>query len=422
MSSELTEMISAVDAFWLFFGGVLVFMMQAGFAMVETGFTRAKNAGNIIMKNFMDFIIGSILYWIIGFGLMFGKSVGGFIGIPDGIMNGPAASEAVDYTTLFFQTVFCATAATIVSGAMAERTQFRAYLIYSACISLFIYPIAGHWVWGGGWLQNLGFHDFAGSCIVHFCGGTLALIGAKILGPRVGKYSKSGKVNAIPGHNIVIGALGVLILWIGWFGFNPASTGGLSDGGYLVAAKVFITTNLAACAAALTSMFYTWIRYGKPDVSITLNGVLGGLVAITAGCDVVSPLGAVIIGLAAGVLMAVIIEVLDQKIRIDDPVGAVGVHFGCGMFGTIMVGLFACDGGYTGLLYGGGLSLLGTQLLGVLAVGAWTAVCGIILFKVLKATTGLRASYEEETKGLDVTEHGLVSAYADFQMAYNKEN
>ena len=421
MDTSLLEMISAVDAFWLFFGGVLVFLMQAGFTMVETGFTRAKNAGNIIMKNLMDFCLGSILYWIIGFGLMFGKSIGGFIGTPMAIMNGPLASGGVDYTTLFFQTVFCATAATIVSGAMAERTQFKSYLIYSAVISLCIYPVAGHWVWGGGWLQNMGFHDFAGSCIVHSCGGTLALVGAKILGPRIGKYSKSGKVNPIPGHNIVIGALGVFLLWVGWFGFNPASSGTLSDGGYLVAAKVFITTNLAGCAAAISAMFYTWIRYGKPDVSITLNGVLGGLVAITAGCDVVSPLGALIIGLLAGILMSVIIEVLDQKLKIDDPVGAVGVHFGCGTFGTLMVGLFACDKGYQSLFYGGGIRLLGIQVLGQFSVFVWTAVLGIILFKILKATTGLRASKEEELKGLDVTEHGLVTAYADFQASYNKE-
>lgn len=415
METSLQDIISAVDVFWLFFGAVLVFLMQAGFAMVEAGFTRAKNAGNIIMKNLMDFCLGSLLYWIIGFGLMFGKSIGGFIGIPEAVMNGAAAAETVDYTKLFFQTVFCATAATIVSGAMAERTRFKSYLIYSAVISLIIYPVAGHWVWGGGWLQNLGFHDFAGSCIVHSCGGTLALIGAAILGPRIGKYSKNGKINPIPGHNIVIGALGVFLLWMGWFGFNPASSGALSDGAYLVAAKVFITTNLAACAAAISAMLYTWIRYGKPDVSITLNGVLGGLVAITAGCDVVSPLGAVIIGILAGILMTVVIEVLDQKIKIDDPVGAVGVHFACGIFGTLCVGLFACDGDYLGLFYGGGLKLLGIQFLGQISVFAWTAVLGIILFNILKATVGLRASKEEETKGLDITEHGLVSAYADFQ-------
>ncbi|MCH5185759.1 MAG: ammonium transporter [Oscillospiraceae bacterium] len=421
MEASLHDIISAVDAFWLFFGGVLVFLMQAGFAMVETGFTRAKNAGNIIMKNLMDFCIGSILYWIIGFGLMFGKSIGGFIGIPGNIMNGAAASGAVDYTTLFFQTVFCATAATIVSGAMAERTQFKSYLIYSAMISLFIYPIAGHWVWGGGWLQQMGFHDFAGSCIVHSCGGVLALAGAYTLGPRIGKYSKNGKVNPIPGHNIVIGSLGVFLLWVGWFGFNPASSGALSDGGYLIAAKTFITTNLAACAAAFSAMIYTWVRYGKPDVSITLNGVLGGLVAITAGCDVVSPLGALIIGIVAGILMTAVIELLDQKLKIDDPVGAVGVHCACGMLGTICVGLFACDGDYTGLFYGGGAKLLGIQCLGQLSICVWAGLLGLILFKILKAATGLRASADEEMNGLDITEHGLVNAYADFQQSYNKE-
>ena len=419
---QLTELISAVDSFWLFFGGVLVFFMQTGFAMVETGFTRAKNAGNIVMKNLVDFMLGSILYWLIGYSLMYGTG-NGFIGLPgEGtFMNGAMDSETMNYTALFFQTVFCATSATIVSGAMAERTNFKAYVIYSAAISLFIYPIAGHWVWGGGWLSQLGFHDFAGSAIVHMLGGTLAFMGALILGPRIGKYSKSGKVHVIPGHNIVIGALGVLILWVGWFGFNPASTGGLSDGGWLVAAKVFITTNLAACAAAMVTMFYTWIRYGKPDVSMTLNGVLGGLVAITAPCDVVSPVSSVIIGAVGGLLMSLAISFIDQKLKVDDPVGAVSVHGVCGLWGTLSVGLFASEGlDMTGLFFGGGFKLLGVQLLGIVAIVAWAAILGGALFAILKGVGLLRASEEEELKGLDITEHGLPSAYPDFQSSYRE--
>ena len=381
MSTELLT--TAVDCFWLFFGGLLVFFMQTGFTMVEAGFTRSKNTGNIIMKNIVDFMFGSIIYWFIGYGLMYGEG-NGFIGIPFGdmFMNGMAGAENMDYTALFFQTVFCATSATIVSGAMAERTNFKAYCIYSAAISLFIYPIAGHWVWGGGWLSELGFHDFAGSAIVHMLGGTLSFVGAAILGPRIGKYTKNGKVNVIPGHNILIGALGVLILWVGWFGFNPASTGGLSEGGVQVAAKVFITTNLAACAAAITTMFFTWIRYGKPDVSMTLNGVLGGLVAITA-------------------------------------------HGVCGLWGTIAVGLFASDTSagaeLLGLFYGGGLKALGVQALGAVSLIAWAAIVGSILFVVLKKAGLLRAKPQEEIEGLDSTEHGLASAYPDFVTSYNEK-
>lgn len=420
---ELTALTAVVDAFWLFFGGVLVFFMQTGFAMVETGFTRAKNAGNIIMKNVADFLLGSIIYWLIGYGLMYGHG-NGFVGIPfrEMFMNGLADNSTVDYTALFFQTVFCATSATIVSGAMAERTKFSAYMIYSACISLFIYPIAGHWVWGGGWLSEMGFHDFAGSAIVHMLGGVLALVGASLLGPRIGKYSRTGRAKVIPGHNIVIGALGVLILWVGWFGFNPASTGGLSDGRYLLAAKVFITTNLAACSAALVTLFYTWIRFGKPDVSMTLNGVLGGLVAITASCDVVSPVAAVMIGAVGGLLMSLAISFIDQKLKIDDPVGAVSVHGVCGLWGTLSVGLFAKEGleGMQGLFYGGGFKLLGVQAVGAASLVAWAAVMGLILFGVLKRTHGLRASEEEEIKGLDLCEHGLPSAYADFMPSYKE--
>ena len=417
----------AVDCFWLFFGGVLVFFMQTGFTMVEAGFTRSKNTGNIIMKNIVDFMFGSIVYWIIGYGLMYGHG-NGFIGIPFGdmFMNGVAAAPDVDYTALFFQTVFCATSATIVSGAVAGRTDFRAYCIYSACISLFIYPIAGHWVWGGGWLSELGFHDFAGSAIVHMLGGTMSFVGAAILGPRIGKYKKDGTPNVIPGHNILIGALGVLILWVGWFGFNPASSGALSDGGVEVAAKVFITTNLGACAAAIASMFFTWIRYGKPDVSMTLNGILGGLVAITAPCDVVSPVDSVIIGVVGGVLMCLAIPFIDSKLKIDDPVGAISVHGVCGLWGTIAVGLFASDPALLGddflpgLFHGGGFHALGVQVLGAVSLIAWAALMSGILFLILKKAEILRAKPHDEVKGLDSTEHGLPSAYPDFVKSYNE--
>ena len=424
--TDLQTLIASVDTFWLFFGAVLVFFMQAGFAMVEAGFTRAKNTGNITMKNLMDFVLGSIIYWIIGYGLMYGKSVGGFLGIPTGWFSKLSEAAVIDggmteYATLFFQTVFCATAATIVSGAMAERTKFSAYLVYSVCISLFIYPIAGHWVWGGGWLAQLGFHDFAGSGLVHMLGGTCALIGAAILGPRIGKYNSKGKSVPIQGHNILIGALGVFILWFGWFGFNPASTLKLSDGGYLVAAKVFITTNIAACAAALMAMTFTWVKHGKPDVSMTLNGVLAGLVAITANCDVVTPVGALIIGAVGGLLMSFAIEFLDQVLKIDDPVGAIGVHFVNGTWGCLAVGLFSAEESTgLGLFYGGGLKLLGVQALGVVSLMAWAGVLAFIMFHVIKRTIGLRVSAEEEINGLDIEEHGLENAYADFQATYRE--
>lgn len=426
-------MATAINCFWLFLGGILVFLMQTGFTMVEAGFTRAKNTGNIIMKNIVDFMFGSLVYWIIGYGLMYGEG-NGFVGVPFGgmFLNGSAGAQGVDYTTLFFQTVFCATSATIVSGAMAERTKFSAYCFYSAMISLFIYPIAGHWVWGGGFLSEMGFHDFAGSGIVHMLGGVLSFVGAAILGPRIGKYDKNGKARAIPGHSIILGALGVLLLWVGWFGFNPASTGALvtvsDDGktvldavGTMIAAKVFITTNLGACAAAITAMFFTWIRYGKPDVSMTLNGVLAGLVGITAPCDCVSPVDSVIIGVVAGVLVCVAIPFIDTKIKVDDPVGAVSVHGICGLWGCIAVGLFASDpttGVEMGLFHGGGMSQLGPQLIGVAVLIAWAAIMGCILFGVLKKLGKLRASKEEELTGLDATEHGLPSAYPDFMPAY----
>ena len=406
----------AIDTLWVLLGGILVFWMQAGFAMVETGFTRSKNAGNIIMKNLMDFALGSLIYWIVGFGIMFGKDAAGIIGIPGFFTDGTAENAATsvnNYAFLFFQTVFCATAATIVSGATAERTKFISYCIYSAVISAVIYPIAGHWIWGGGWLAQLGFHDFAGSTAVHSIGGWCALVGATILGPRIGKYSKDGKSNAIPGHSLTLGALGVFILWMGWFGFNPGSSLGITGEGALeLSSRVFITTNLAAAAAATVTMVLTWVKYGKPDVSMTLNGVLAGLVAITAGCDVVSPLGAAIIGVISAFAMVYGIEFVDKVLKVDDPVGAVGVHCINGVVGTILTGVFAMDGG---LFYGGGFKFLGVQCLGVAAVAIWSVATATILFKGIKATVGLRVTREEEIRGLDIEEHGLESSYADFQ-------
>ncbi|MDK2827945.1 MAG: ammonium transporter, Amt family [Clostridium butyricum] len=406
----------AIDTLWVLLGGILVFWMQAGFAMVETGFTRSKNAGNIIMKNLMDFALGSLIYWIVGFGIMFGADAAGIIGIPGFFADG-TAPNGVDsinnYAFLFFQTVFCATAATIVSGAMAERTKFISYCIYSAVISAVIYPIAGHWIWGGGWLAQLGFHDFAGSTAVHSIGGWCALVGATILGPRIGKYSKDGKSNAIPGHSLTLGALGVFILWMGWFGFNPGSSFGITGDGTLeLSSRVFITTNLAAASAATVTMIITWFKYGKPDVSMTLNGVLAGLVAITAGCDVVSPLGAAIIGCISAFAMVYGIEFIDKVLKVDDPVGAIGVHCINGVVGTILTGVFAMDGG---LFYGGGFKFLGVQCLGVAAVAIWSVATATILFKGIKATIGLRVTREEEIRGLDIEEHGLESSYADFQ-------
>lgn len=415
-------MYSSVDTIWVLLGAVLVFFMQAGFAMVETGFTRAKNAGNIIMKNLMDFAFGTIIFWIIGFGLMFGENVGGFIGIPDFFIQGDYGVEGSlpSYAVIIFQTVFCATAATIVSGAMAERTKFSSYLIYTIAISAVVYPISGHWIWGGGWLSELGFHDFAGSTAVHMVGGVAALVGAKILGPRIGKYTKDGKPKAIPGHSLTLGALGVFILWFCWFGFNGCSTvSATGDETLMSMSKIFITTNLAAAVSTVTVMCITWIRYKKPDVSMTLNGSLAGLVAITAGCDLVDPVGAAIIGLIAGFVVVFGIEFVDKKLKIDDPVGAVGVHGMCGALGTILTGFFATE---DGLLYGGGVEFLGIQCLGVVAVIAWVAIMMTIIFNVIKHTVGLRVSEEEEIKGLDIEEHGLASSYADFMPVLNTVN
>ena len=405
-------MYSSVDTIWVLLGAVLVFFMQAGFAMVETGFTRAKNAGNIILKNFMDFALGTIVYWVLGFGLMFGASKYGIIGTLDIFVQGDYSSTIPTYAFLIFQTVFCATAATIVSGAMAERTKFISYLIYSAVISAVIYPVSGHWIWGGGWLSQLGFHDFAGSTAVHMVGGVAALVGAKILGARIGKYDKNGNSKAIPGHSVTLGALGVFILWFAWFGFNGGSTlSATGDDTIFLMSKIFVTTNIAAAVSTAAVMIITWLRYKKPDVSMTLNGSLAGLVAITAGCDVVSPFGAFFIGLIAAVVVVFGVEFIDKTLKIDDPVGAIGVHGFCGAIGTILVGLFSLD---QGLFYGHGASFLGIQLIGVISVIAWVAITMTILFTIIKSTVGLRVSKEEEIAGLDIEEHGLLSSYADF--------
>lgn len=413
---------SSVNTIWVLLGTALVFFMQAGFAMVETGFTRAKNAGNIIMKNLMDFCIGTPIFWLVGFGIMFGTG-NGFIGNLDfftlGNYSDILPSGVPFFAFMMFQTVFCATAATIVSGAMAERTKFISYCIYSAVISLVVYPISGHWIWGGGWLSQLGFHDFAGSTAVHMVGGTAALVGAIILGPRIGKYSKDGKSKAIPGHSLTLGALGVFILWFCWFGFNGCSTVAMdSDAALISAGHIFMTTNLAAAVSTLTTMIFTWVRYKKPDVSMTLNGSLAGLVAITAGCDVVDPFGAAAIGIVAGIAVVLVIEFIDKKCKIDDPVGAVGVHGSCGLLGTLLVGFFSTDSDVgLGLFYGGGFTQLGIQALGIVAVLAWVVITMTIIFQVIKHTVGLRASAEEEITGLDETEHGLAGgAYADFTL------
>jgi Amt family ammonium transporter len=405
----------AADIIWVLVTAFLVFFMQAGFAMVETGFTRAKNAGNIIMKNLMDFSIGSIAYWAVGFSLMFG--VGSFIGKAPFFLGGAFAHLGLNIPLpvfLLFQTVFAATAATIVSGAMAERTKFISYLIYSAVISLVIYPVVGHWAWGGGWLSKLGFIDFAGSTVVHSVGGWAALIGATVLGPRIGKYGPDGKTNAIPGHNLVIAALGVFILWFGWFGFNPGST--LSPFAPNLG-MIAVTTNLAAAAGALLALVVSWFKYGKPDVSMTLNGALAGLVGITAGCASVSPTGSILIGAIVGSLVIYAVEFFD-KVKVDDPVGAISVHGVCGAAGTLLVGLFATDGG---LFYGGGARLLGIQAIGVGATFVWTALTCAILFLTLKHTVGLRVKEIEEIEGLDIHEHTSY-AYADLSNTVPKYN
>ena len=412
---------SSVNTIWVLLGAALVFFMQAGFAMVETGFTRAKNAGNIIMKNLMDFCIGTPTFWIVGFGIMFGAG-NGFFGKIGGIATEANYGSAMlpdgvpFWAFLIFQTVFCATSATIVSGAMAERTKFSSYCIYSFLISLIVYPVSGHWIWGGGFISQMGFHDFAGSCAVHMVGGVAAFIGAIILGPRIGKYSKSGKSKAIPGHNLTIGALGVFILWFCWFGFNGASTVSMEGDAIVSAGKIFVTTNLAAAVATVTVLLITWVRYKKPDVSMSLNGSLAGLVAITAGCDTVSPTSAAIIGIASGFVVVFGIEFIDKVLKVDDPVGAVGVHGLNGAFGTLAVGLFSDGTGteWKGLLVGGGFHGFGVQFIGMIITIAWVAVTMTIIFQAIKHTVGLRVTAEEEIEGLDSKEHGLTSAYDGF--------
>ncbi len=405
-------MFTSVDVLWTLWGAAMVFFMQAGFSLCEAGLTRAKNTGNILMKNLMDFCIGTPIYWLVGFGIMFGGS-GALIGGFDPLIRGDYDFGSLPvWCYVIFQTVFCATSATIVSGSMAERTNFKAYCVYSALISLIVYPISGHWIWGGGWLADLGFHDFAGSTAVHMVGGIAAAVGAAILGPRIGKYGKDGKPRAIPGHNLTALSLGVFILWFCWFGFNGASTVSLStDAAMETASLVFMNTNMSAAVATCTVMIFSWLRYKKPDVSMTFNGSLAGLVAITAGCDTVSPVGAFFIGLGAGILVLLAVEFFDKVARIDDPVGAISVHGVCGAFGTICVGLFSTE---YGLFYGGGVHALLVQLLGVASVAVWVLVTMFIIFKVIDKVIGLRVPAEVEIDGLDMHEHGLASAYSGF--------
>lgn len=400
----MEDMTLLMNVMWTMIGAFLVYFMQAGFAMVEAGFTRAKNAGNIIMKNMMDFVLGSLFFFIIGFAIMFGGD-NPYIGTA-GFFNPASLADASGMINglpigvfMIFHTVFCATAATIVSGAMAERTKFISYLIYSAAISVFIYPVTGHWVWGGGWLSAMGFHDFAGSAAVHMVGGACALVGAKILGPRLGKYNEDGTPNAFPGHNIPMGALGVFILWFCWFGFNCGSTTAAA----LNLGDIAMTTNLAAAAATLVTLIFTWVKYGKPDVSMTLNGALAGLVAITAGCDVVTPYEAILIGAIAGLVIVLVIEFVDKKLKIDDPVGAIGVHGCCGFLGTVLTGVF-----------GEGCSLV-TQLIGAGSILVYVFILAFIIFKLLEKTVGLRVTDKEQLDGLDLHEHGMT-AYAGFRI------
>ena len=408
----------SLDTVWMLLAAMLVFFMQPGFALCEAGFTRSKNTANILYKNFVDFMIGSLLFWFVGFGFMFGSNGAGFVGMPNfgdlSFYHNAAGLPTEGF--LIFETVFCATSATIVSGAMAERTKFSMYCVYSFFISLIIYPVEGHWTWGGGWLCNADatsfmmqtfgatFHDFAGSAIVHSVGGVLAFLGAVALGPRLGKYRKDGTSNAIPGHSLTLAALGVFTLWFGWFGFNPGSQLAASGEVNRVAiSHVFLTTNLAAAAGGLATMFVTWFKYGKPSFSLMLNGVLAGLVGITAGCDAVSPLGAIIIGAICGTVLPFAIEFIDQKLHVDDPVGASSVHGVCGILGTLLTGLFSVD---AGALYGHGFGFLGAQCLGILCIDAWAAACGIVLFYGIKKTVGMRVDARIEEEGLDIYEHG----------------
>ncbi|HEC42818.1 MAG TPA: ammonium transporter [Bacteroides sp.] len=398
----VSELTISLDTVWVLIAAVLVMFMQPGFAMVEAGFTRQKNTANILMKNLADFSIGAIVFWFVGYTIMFGEDIGGLIGKVSFFFNSNGVNGITDKSSLMFQTMFAATAATIVSGAVAERTKFSTYLIFSLVITIFIYPVSGHWIWGGGWLSNLGFHDFAGSTVVHSVGAWVGLAGAVMVGPRIGKYN--GKPNAIPGHNLTLGALGVFILWFGWFGFNSGSQlAAAGTGNALAISHIFITTNLAAAAGAMTAMFITWRRYKRPGLSLTLNGALAGLVAITAGCDIVSPGGALIIGIIAGIVLVFGVELFDRIFKVDDPVGAISVHGLSGATGTLMVGLFATEGG---LFYGGGAGLLGVQFIGVLSVAAWALGLGFLLFFILKKTLGIRVEKIVEEEGLDIYEHG----------------
>ncbi|MDR2120249.1 MAG: ammonium transporter [Tannerella sp.] len=414
MSATVESNAISLDTVWVLLAAMLVFFMQPGFALVEAGFTRTKNTANILMKNFLDFMLGALLFFFVGFGIMFGSDGAGFFGMPNfgdlSFFNHKMPVEGF----LIFQTVFCATAATIVSGAMAERTKFHMYLVYTVLISVLIYPVSGHWTWGGGWLMAEGgwldthigarFHDFAGSTIVHSVGGWISLVGAAVLGPRIGKYGKDGKSKAIPGHNLTVAALGVFILWFGWFGFNPGSQLAASgEGNRTVISHVFLTTNLAACAGGFSSLITAWIKYKKPSLSLTLNGVLAGLVGVTAGCDAVSPEGAILIGAVCGIVMIFSVELIDKVFKIDDPVGAFSVHGACGVVGTILTGLLATDGG---LFYGGGTALLFAQLFGAGVIGLWAVVMGFIIFKGLDVTFGIRVSKRIEEEGLDIYEHG----------------
>ena len=421
-ADKIAELSTGLNTVWMLLAAMLVFFMQPGFALVEAGFTRSKNTANILMKNLVDFMVGSILFWFIGFGLMFG--IGDVFGTPH-LFDLDAMSNIIQNGLpiegfLIFQTVFCATSATIVSGAMAERTKFSMYLAYTIAISVLIYPVSGHWTWGGGWLSNADpdsfmmsvfgytFHDFAGSTVVHSVGGWIALVGAAILGPRLGKYGKDGKSKAIPGHNLTLACLGVFILWFGWFGFNPGSQ--LAAAGYgdqTAISHVFLTTNLAACTGGFLALLVSWIKYGKPSLSLTLNGILAGLVGVTAGCDLVSPMGAALIGAICGTVMIFAVEFIEHRLKIDDPVGASSVHGVCGSLGTILTGLFAVEGG---TFYGGGFGFLGAQIFRVIIVGGWAALMGYIIFKVLDKVHGLRVPARIEEEGLDIYEHG-ESAY-----------
>lgn len=422
LSETVSELSTGLNTVWMLLAAMLVFFMQPGFALVEAGFTRTKNTANILMKNLVDFMFGALLYWFVGFGLMFG--LGSFVGQPH-FFNLEMMDTVIDNGLpiegfLIFQTVFCATSATIVSGAMAERTKFSMYLLYTIFISVLIYPVSGHWTWGGGWLMNgeegsfimnlfgASFHDFAGSAVVHSVGGWIALVGAAILGPRLGKYGKDGKSKAIPGHSLTLACLGVFILWFGWFGFNPGSQLAASTGADQVAiSHVFLTTNLAACAGGFLALVVSWFKFGKPSLSLTLNGVLAGLVGVTAGCDLVSPAGAVLIGAICGTVMVYAVEFIDHTLKIDDPVGASSVHGVCGSLGTILTGFLAVDGG---LLYGGGFGFLGAQVFGALIMALWAAGMGFVIFKVMDVVFGLRVTKRVEEEGLDVYEHG-ESAY-----------